>query len=171
MVFRVVTGITGSGKTTYSKSLDGHHCHYVDFDRLYKYGKHQMDYAALRNMVKSSEDDFVMDGIMFGDDPKLQSLIAAVKPHSVALSFLYTSLEHLYECQRSTEVRAKRMEAKGRTREEHFAANRRVLKNVCRIVGSLSNVASSIEYIYRLEGDYQFFDDNAHFLSLMKESV
>ena len=181
-MFRIVTGISGSGKTTYSKRLNAH---YISFDKeVFTYGAKKLHYDRLIAAVKAAaKKDVVMDGFIFHYDPdhhcylpeivphpvNIKRLLNAIKPHNLEITFIYSTLDHLFECQRSTEIRRRTRNPHGLSREEEYEENRQVLTGVNHAVKCLrsSGTINEIEYIYRLGSNYQRFPDDTHFLDLM----
>lgn len=166
-MLKLIVGTTGCGKTTYTKSLG---LPFLSFDTLWNYTTKVMDYKRLRDFAKKHQL-FVLDGILLNRDPKLNLLIDAIRPHTIDVVLVYTSLEHLYDCQRSTQARRDRRAKTGLTKEEETNLNRCVLLNVNKIMQSLlsENVIESITYIYRAGGIYSCFDSDSHFLKIVGE--
>lgn len=181
-LFRIVTGISGSGKTTYSKKLKAR---YISFDNLFNYQQKKFGYNQLANFVKSGKGDVVMDGFIWHHDPvnncclkefvpckeNMNRLLAAIKPHEFKVTFIYSTLDHLFDCQRSTPERRRTRNPHGLSREEEYEENRQVLLGFNNAVKCLlaDGTIKNIEYIYRLGAKYQTFPDESHFLKLMEK--
>lgn len=181
-MFRIITGISGSGKTTYSKTLKAR---YISFDSLFDYGAKRFSYDRLERFVKEGRGDVVMDGFIWHHDPdnncclpefvpckaNIDRLLSAVKPHELKITFIYSTLDHLFECQRSTPERRRTRNPHGLSRKEEYEENRQVLIGFNNAVKCLVNdgTVDRIEYIYRLRSKYQTHVDDSHFLELISK--
>ncbi len=161
MKFTIITGLTGCGKTTYAKFLQNK---YVSFDDLFDYSSVKLNYTNLKNQIDNDED-VVMDGIMFQVDTDLSMITQCVQPRQVEIVLLYTTLDHLYDCQRSTPVRKQRVETDtaGLTKEQEFGINRSVFINV---YNHAMKSGAPVKFLYRIENNYEEQDEN-HFLRTM----
>ena len=166
-MLKLILGTTGCGKTLYAKSLGWPT---VSFDELWNYGTKKMNYGPISDLAKR-HDVFILDSILLNRDPKLTQLRKAIRPHKIDVSFIYTNLDHLYECQRSTPARLKRREQAGLTKQEDDDLNRRVLTGVNDLIKSFlsEGIIESIVYIYRVNDSYSCFDNDNHFQKVMEK--
>lgn len=154
--FIILTGLTGCGKTTYAKSLPAK---YISYDSHFNYKTRNFNYKSLKATVVPDED-FVMDGIIFEFDPNLENTKNCVAPKQIEIVVLYTTLEHLYDCQRSTPERLAYKNTEGNSKEKDFKIYREVFSEVYR---NVINLGLPVKFLYRFQDQYDV-KDAEHFI-------
>lgn len=151
----IVTGLTGCGKTTYAKSLGIPH---IDFDDLFEYGLLRFNYSRFAQLASCPDEAVVMGGFIFFTDPDLEKIKKATT-RSIEIVVLYTTPEHLSDCQ-------KRSKPVFYTKED----NRKMfLADICPHIERLKDKVAKISYIFRLEDKYEEHE-HEHFLNTVGAS-
>ena len=158
----IVTGIHGSGKTTYSNSLGYPVLH---IDNFFDYEKEKMKWDDLEKVISyhlflsdENHKKIVLDGYIFYVDETLNMLYKVIAPiKKISIKFIYTDSEELYQVQRSTPERIEAMKQRQLTKEgdvrwckkqQHFLRER--------IDDFLSDQKiSNAEFIYRDKNEFK----------------
>ncbi len=169
----LVTGIYGSGKTTYANSLSSAVLH---IDEYFDYTKKKLDSDLLR--IKKdyytyclNNKSIVLDAYTLFIDPKLDMLRDIIKPvNKIIVKFVYTSAEELYNSQRSTEERKTNLMKQELPKKEFIRWNN---KEQIKLLGEFDtlfeeNIIQGIDFVYRMGNTYRN-TDRAHFMETIGE--
>lgn len=162
----IISGITGSGKTTYVDLLKSPHVH---FDQIYSYQSKILKMEKIKEMILNYPDAevYFLDAFIF-DWKKLEELKAylfdTINYYSVY--FLYCSLEDLYQNQM-----LKHKESKGYwCKTDPVEASEYNIFRSVRTTDNLKNLLTAgyidkLSYIFREVGrwPYTYFNDDIHY--------
>lgn len=167
----IVSGMYGSGKTTYSYSL-GHPILHMDdyFSFPPKPGAINFDAIATFKNKNPWGNITVFDAYYFGHDRDLSGLKKVISPISdISIKMVYTTLAELYDCQRSTPLRASRKKEQKYTREEDYEMMIHNQKELVDIFTEhlAEGRVNAVDYIFR-EGENYTVTDKKHFLKTME---
>jgi 2-polyprenyl-3-methyl-5-hydroxy-6-metoxy-1,4-benzoquinol methylase len=97
----IVTGASGSGKTTYCNNLEKP-C--IRFDNIYDYEAGTLDFEAIHKWVRDNQESdlFLLDGFIYGLDPKLEKIKAGVGDilDQYVVHMIYMDPAELHETQK-----------------------------------------------------------------------
>ena len=92
--FYLVTGFTGSGKTTFCKNKI-----HLSIDEIFNYKLMSTNYEKLSRWVQDSlkkSSEIYLDGYIFDTDPGLKKLLELVNQCDIKIIFLYAANAQLY---------------------------------------------------------------------------
>jgi hypothetical protein len=172
----LVAGQYGSGKTTYANGIGYPVIH---IDDCFQYGTGTMDYNRITEWKdkNSQHDTLVLDAYVFpvskvpfaSVDPNLSKLKESILPiEDINIKAIYTTVEELYECQRSTDTRIINKRQQNLTEEMDRKQQIQEQKNLINIFTEFleKGIVSSVEYIFREGPQYKITDKN-HFLKIL----
>lgn len=167
---KLVSGIAGSGKTTYCSKFDYPLIH---IDDIYVYDGRESFYGIIEKWVDENKqhDILMLDAYVFGLDTDLSKLKKAIFPiENIEGVVLYTTIRELWHCQRSTPARRHRKKAHDWSKErdiQHQRDQQKVFMD--RFTGWVNlGIISSVEYLFR-QGDNYIVKDKEHFLDTLTE--
>lgn len=164
----IVSGITGSGKTTYCDIIKHPVLH---IDHCFNYTTKTMDYDKIEKWKDENIQHGVLllDAYLFGIDPDLSRLKETILPiEDISIKIIYVTIEELYKCQRSTPKRIATKNAENLSREEDVNILKLVQKDLINVFTGLleKNMISSVEYIFRQGTQYRI-TNKEHFLKIL----
>ncbi|MDQ7817355.1 MAG: methyltransferase domain-containing protein [Melioribacteraceae bacterium] len=169
----LVTGVHGSGKTTYANKISNAVLH---IDQFFDYSQNRLNYDSLK-MVKDYQTYFlnnkniVLDGYVMFIDPQFEKLREVIAPvEKIIVKYNYTSPEELYNSQRSNEERRANMAKEELSKEEDILWNKKeqiiLLQKFEKLLEV--NAISGIDFVYRMGNTY-IDSTKEHFLETMGE--
>ena len=169
----LVTGVHGSGKTTYVNKISNAVLH---IDQFFDYSQNRLNYDSLK-MVKDYQTYFlnnkniVLDGYVMFIDPQFEKLRGVIAPvEKIIVKYIYTSPEELYNSQRSNEERRANMAKEELSKEEDILWNKKeqiiLLQKFEKLLEV--NAISGIDFVYRMGNTY-IDSTKEHFLETMGE--
>ena len=164
----LVSGMYGSGKTMYCSKFEYPLIHIDDY---FNYVDKTMHYDLIEEWKNGNSqcDTLMLDAYIFTYDKYLSKLKKAISPN-ISIRVIYTTIDELYKCQRSTSVRKAREEAKNWSKEKHIQyikSDQKIL--IDRFTGYLNGgVVTSVEYIFREDNNYTT-TNKEHILKILGE--
>ena len=168
----IVSGMYGSGKTTYCNRFNYPLIH---VDDVYDYDAKHMKYELVEDWINinNKAEILMLDAYLFGTDKDLSKLRKAISPISnIGVVMVYTTLHELYECQRSTSGRRDGIKERNLSEEKDMWFRKKDQRELMEVftehleVGSVS----SVEYIFR-EGNKYTTADKEHLSEILKEAI
>ncbi len=169
----LVTGVHGSGKTTYANKLSNAVLH---IDQFFDYSQNKLNYDLLK-LVKDYQTYFLnnknimLDGYVMFVDPQFEKLREVISPvDQITVKYIYTSPEELYNSQRSNDERRANMSKEELPKEEDILWNKKEQILLLHKFEKLLeiNAISGIDFVYRMGNTY-VDSTKEHFLETVGE--
>lgn len=166
----VVSGITGSGKTIYCGNIKYPVMH---IDSCFNYTTQTMNYYRIKEWKdkNNQHEALVLDAYLFFTDPDLLKLKETILPiERVSIKTVYTTIEELYRCQRSTPQRIATKKSENLNKKDDIKILKQVQTDLMCVFTLLleKNIIVSVEYIFR-EGSQYTITNKSHFLKTLEE--
>lgn len=166
----LVSGLYGSGKTMYCTTVKYPVIH---IDHCFNYTTEVMDYNRIKKWKNENNqyDTLVLDAYLFDIDIDLSKLKETISPiKNIGIKTIYTTIEELYKCQRSTPERRANKKKQNLSKEEDMKLVKQGQKQLINIfTGFLEkDIISFVEYIFR-EGSQYKITNKEHFLKTLGE--
>lgn len=165
----IISGITGSGKTTLADKLDSPHVH---FDKIYNYRTKSLKHNVIVNMFSNNQnvDTFVLDAFIFDRDKiiKLKEKLSNIVDQ-YEIQFLYCSLDAMYQNQRAKHAKSKGYWWKSDYDEAwtyNIYRSRRTVDNIKNLIKE--DIFNNLVYVYREGNEYKYFNDDLHYKEMTK---
>lgn len=167
-LIKIITGVSGSGKTTYKNNIATDDVVSISIDDFFNYDTLTYLWEKMLSELEDCNEDstLIIDGYLFHLDPQLELLKEHLKPVDIEIDVLYTTLEKLYYSQRSNDLR---LEIKERLK---YNLETDINKNISQQNGILfhlrnmfnSKIVNNVEYFFRNENNELIKKNEEHYV-------
>ena len=158
----VVTGLCGSGKTSYCRDKPS-----LSYDSVFSYATQRLDYQEIDSFMRSNKSEAHVFLDAFSKD-QINYVVSTFNVDTMECVVLYTDIDAAYECITITEPRDFGEE----TYDDHVQSIIASTENINSLCKQCLNerVFTGVKYLYRNGSDYTEHNDDAHLQSLLSQS-